>query len=139
MTHAPPLDQRSLKQRRDQALSRTKVAGMVAFASAALSVVVFSSVGFDTGEWTTVLPYLVGAGLTFGFGAGIYFAQSQLAAGVLILLLVLNTVLRIVQTGRFGGVVIAGLVIYAYFQGLNGAMDLAELRQLESKIPDPAT
>ena len=139
MTHGPPLDQRALKERRDQALWRTKVAGMVAFASAALSVVIFAFIGFDTGDWTTVLPFLIGAGLTFGFGAGIYFAQSQLAAGVLMLLALLSAVLRIVQTGQFGGVVIAALVIYAYFQGLNGAMDLAELRKLESMPPDPAT
>jgi len=139
MTHAPPLDQRALKQRRDQALWRTKVAGMVAFGSAALSVVIFSFIGFDTHDWTTVMPYLVGAALTFGFGAGIYFAQSQLAAGVLMLLALLSTVLRIVQTGQFGGIVIAALVICAYFQGLNGAMDLAELRKLESSSSDPAT
>jgi len=139
MTHAPPLDQRALKQRRDQALWRTKVAGMVAFGSAALSVVIFSFIGFDAHDWTTVMPYLVGAALTFGFGAGIYFAQSQLAAGVLMLLALLSTVLRIVQTGQFGGIVIAALVIYACFQGLNGAMDLAELRKLESSSSDPAT
>jgi hypothetical protein len=79
-----------------------------------------------------VLPYLAGAVLTFGFGAGVYFTQSQLAAGALMLLALLSTVLRIVQTGRFGGLVITALVLYAYFQGFNGALDLAELRKLDA-------
>jgi len=139
MTNGAPVDQRALKERRDQALWRTKVAGMAAFASAALSVVIFTFIGFDTQDWAPVLPYFIGAALTFGFGAGIYFAQSQVAAGVLMLLALLSTVMRIAQTGQFGGIVIAALVLYAYFQGLNGAMDLAELKKLEATSSDPAT
>ena len=128
MTSSPILDQRALQQRRDQALWRTRVAGMVAFVSAAISVIFFCYVGMFTDDWIGVAPYFLGAALTFGFGAGIYFAQSQLAAGALVLITFLSTVLRIVQTGRFGGIVLSGMIIYAYFQGLNGAMDLEELR-----------
>ena len=131
MSASAPLDQRARHELREQAIWRTKLAGYAAFASAALAVVMFSMIGLDTGEWQTVAPYLLGAGLTFGFGAGIYYGRSQLAAAVLMILAASTTILRVIQTGQLGGLLVSGIVVYCYVQGFRGAMDLEELAKSE--------
>jgi hypothetical protein len=137
MTETPPLDQRQVHERRERALSRMRIAGIAAFASASLAVVMFTSIAVYTGDWRAVAPYLLGAALTFGFGSGVYFGHSQVAAGVLLGLAVITAVLRVVQTGQFGGILIAGILMYCYAQGLNGAIDFAEMRNAELQATLP--
>jgi len=139
MPASPPIDQRTRRELREQAIWRTKVAGYAAFVSATLAVVVFSMIGLDTGEWWSVVPYLFGAALTFGFGAGIYFGRGQLAAAALMILAASTVILRIIQTGALGGLLAGGVVVYYYVQGFRGAMDLAELEKAEeAKAADQA-
>jgi hypothetical protein len=135
MSPSAPLDQRARRELREQAIWRTKIAGYAAFVSASLGVVIFSMIGLDTGEWASVGPSLLGAGLTFGFGAGVYFGRSQVAAAVLMILAAATMILRIVQTGAIGGIMISGVAIYCYVQGFRGAVDLAELAQSEEPTP----
>jgi hypothetical protein len=127
MSPSTPLDQRARHARREQAIWRTKLAGYAAFTSATLAVVMFGMIGLDTGEWRSVAVYLFGAALTFGFGAGVYFGRSQLAAAVLMILAASTMILRFLQAGTFGGLIGGLIVVYCYVQGFRGAMDLAEL------------
>jgi len=134
MSATTPLDQRERHELREQAIWRTRVAAYAAFASATLALVMFGFIGFDTGDWRIVLPYLVGAVLTCGFGAAIYFRRSQLAAGALMVLAASSAILRILQTGALGGLFVGGAIIYCYVQGFRGAMDLAELETSDEAI-----
>jgi hypothetical protein len=128
---AKPLDQRELHTRREEAIWNTQLAGLAAFGSATLAVIVFTVIGFDTGHWIEVAPYFLAAALTLCFGASVYYRQSQLAAGVLLVLAAATMIARIVQTGQFGGIVIGGGLIYCYYRGLSGAIDLADLAKGE--------
>jgi hypothetical protein len=126
-----PLDQRELHLRREKALWNTKLAGLAAWGSGALAIVIFALIGIDTGDWRAVAPFFLGAALTLGFGTGVYYGQSQLAAGVLLAVTVITAVLRVVQTGQLGGILWAGILVYCYFRGLSGAMELADLAKIE--------
>ena len=44
-----------------------------------------------------------------------------------------------VAFGTLSDIVIGGLVMYAYYQGRNGAMDLAELKKSEVALSGPTT
>jgi hypothetical protein len=137
MTH--PVDRRELHLRREKALWKTKVAGFAAFGSATLAVCVFAAIAFDTHDLAAVAPYFLGAALTFGFGAGVYYRQSQLAAWVLLGLAVTTMAVRIVQTGQFSAGIVGVALVYCYFRGVTGAIDLAELdKDKPAELRDPA-
>jgi len=137
MSDATPLDQRARHELREQAIWRTKVAGYAAFASATYAVLVFGMIGIDTGEWPGVVPYLLGAALTFGFGAGIYYRRSQLAAAILMILAISTVLLHIFETGALGALPVTGVIVYCYVQGFRGAMDLAEFEKSDGPTPRP--
>ena len=110
---------------------------VAAYLGAALGLILFTMIGFDTGEWTTVSGYLAGSILTILLGFAVARWRSQLATGALFINSIVVLALRIFETHTVGPLI--GLAfIYVYFQGFRAAMDYAEMATLLRDSTAPA-
>ena len=132
------MDQRTWRVKVDQARDRLYYAWLGALLAGAISIVLLLWVAIDTGEWSLAAPFLGMAALTIGLGYGT-LRGSQLAAGAQLVNFVAGMILRWLETGRPGPLLIIGILAYVYVQGFRGAMDLAELRQNEPPPESPAS
>ena len=132
------MDQRTWRVKVDQARDRLYYAWIGALVAGAFTIVMLLWVSIDTGEWMLALPFLGMAALTIGLGYGT-FRGSRLAAGAQLVTFVAGMLLRWLETGRPGPLLIIAILAYVYVQGFRGAMDLAALRQNEPPPESPAS
>jgi predicted anti-sigma-YlaC factor YlaD len=131
----PDVDWHARRRRRDEALLRIEYAWLAALLSGGLGLVFLAWLGIDTGEWRDASLYALGLALSVGLAWRMRVRHSQLAAGVLLVNAVLAPILRYVTAGQFGGLLMAGVLIWVYGRAFDATMTLAEERRHDGVPP----
>ena len=119
---------------RDRALERVHHVWIAALISGALGTAIFLWIGINTGEWMEGLVYLVSSVLSVSLAWLVLRRHSRVAAGILLLNAIVTPVIQFIIAGHISNVVVAGVLAYVYFRGLQATMDLAEMPD-DSKAP----
>ena len=130
MDNPPPLTERSLRDRRHEALRRMRHAEWGAYVQASIGVLTYIFLAVSGDDWVSPLGVLIVAIVLTGLGYAVGHHQSATAALLLVVMVLGLAVIQVVQRGKPPALLFVLIFAYLYGKAYRAAREHAELERV---------
>jgi hypothetical protein len=126
----PPLTERSLRERRADALRRMRHAEWGTYVQGFLGILVYLYMAVSNQDWMAPISFLIVALVLVGLGYAVGQHQSATAAALLVMVTLGLAVIQLVERGRVPSLLVVGIFAYLYGKAFQAARQYGALERV---------
>jgi hypothetical protein len=130
MDKPPPLTERSLRERRLEALRRMRHAEWGSYVQASFGVLIYLFLAVSNNDWVDPLGILVVAIVLAGLGYAVGHHQSATAAVLLVVMVLGLAVIQVVEKGKPPALIFVAIFAYLYGKAYGAAREYGALEKV---------